>query len=177
MTLHELLQKNSDAIVRRWLDAALSTYSQDASVAFARQKDPFANPVGHCLRVGTQGIFAALLEGADAERIVENLREIVRIRAVQEFSPSDAIGFLFRLKDIVRTELGSAARDAKVAAELTKFDGQVDRVALAAFDLFVECRQQVCELRINEVKRRVAWVMEKMGGCDSEPELVHLDPE
>ena len=33
---------------------------------------------------------------------------------------------------------------------------------MIAFEIFVECRESVCELRINEVKRRVSWVMEKM---------------
>ncbi len=58
MKLVELLLKNQDAIVERWLDLALATYGGDVPATFKRQKDPFANPIGHSLRVGTRKIFA-----------------------------------------------------------------------------------------------------------------------
>ena len=170
MTLGELLREKSDAIVRRWFEDASATYPADAAVAFRRQKDPFANPVGRSLRVGTRGIFDVLLEGGDAAEIEPYLRDMVKIRAVQQFSASEAVGFVFGLKKAVRAELGLAAGDARFSTELAEFEGKIDRVALAAFDVFVECRERVCELRINEVKRNVAWVLERMnqGRFDSE---------
>ncbi|GAG33495.1 unnamed protein product, partial [marine sediment metagenome] len=149
--------------------------------AFKRQKDPFANPVGHSLRVGTRRIFEALLRGMDlgkgdlgkmdVEKIRQDLHEMVKIRAVQQFSASEAVGFIFHLKEAVRAQLAEAVKDPRFSDELAQLDGQIDRVALAAFDLFVQCREQVYELRVNEVKRRVSWVMDKMGqnGFDSPP--------
>ncbi len=177
MTFEELLQKKKDAILQRWCDDALATYSKDATNAFRRQKDPFANPVGHALRMGTQGVFEALLDGPDDDEIRGHLEGMVKIRAVQQFSPSEALSFLFGVKKIVRAELGVKRDDSRFAAELAKFDDQVDRMALFAFDVFVECRQQVSELRINEIKRRVSWVVEKMGQHSPDAELVQLDPE
>jgi hypothetical protein len=174
-TLEELLQKKKTAIVRRWLDAALATYPKDASAAFGRQKDPFANPVGHSLRVGTQQIFDALLEGMDDDQISEYLNGIIKIRAVQQFSASRAVGFIFALKRAVRAELETEGQSPQLASALAKLDEQIDRIALIAFDVFVECRQQVNELRINEVKRQVAWVLEKMSKRDADQDLVQLD--
>lgn len=177
MTLGELLLKNQDAIVGRWLDHVLATYGADSSAMFKRQKDPFANPVGHSLRVGTQGIFETLLGGMDhgkidIEKIRQYLHEIVKIRAVQKFSASEAVGFIFHLKEAVRAELVEAAGDPRFSDELAQFDRRIDRVALAAFDLFVQYREQVYELRVNEIKRRVSWVMDKMGqpDLDSQPD-------
>ncbi|MHC4178291.1 MAG: RsbRD N-terminal domain-containing protein [Planctomycetota bacterium] len=177
MTFAELLQENKDAIVRRWLDDVLSTYPGDASAAFMRQKDRFANPVGHSLRVATRGIFEALLDGADAEKIHEYLHEIIKIRAVQEFAASQAVGFVFLLKEAVRAELGKAAGDSRLSSELAVFEGRVDRMALAAFDVFVQCREQVCQLRINEMKRRVSWIMDKMNNRDLDPEPDRISPK
>ena len=171
MTFGDLLRQKQDAIVQRWVEAILATYPGEGAAAFARQKDPFANPVGHGVRAATRGIFDALLDGKDAEGFREALQEIIRIRAVQQFSPADAVGFVFQLRQAVRTELGSAGRDASLAPALAEFDGQVDRIALAAFDIFVQCREQVFELRVNEVKRRVSWVVDKMNKRDSDPEL------
>ena len=191
MTLAELLQKNQDAIIGRWFEFALATYGGAAPAAFKRQKDPFANPVGHSLRVGTRNIFAALLSGMDGgkgdsgemdlEKIRQDLHDIVKIRAVQEFPASEAVGFVFQLKEAVRVELAGtklagakqaeAANDPRFRRELAKLESQIDQVALAAFDIFVQCREQVYDLRVNEVKRRVSWVMDKMNNRDC-PESV-----
>ena len=179
MTFEELLAKKKDAILQKWVDDALAMYSKDASKVFRREKDPFANPVGHSLRVGTQGIFEALLNGADDEKIRGYLDGVIKVRAVQQVTPSQAVGFVFSLKQAVRTELNVKAGDAQFAPELAELDGQIDRIALLAFEVYVECRDQLCELRINEVKRRVSWVLEKMGQHSpaEEEELVQLDPE
>ena len=177
MTLGQLLHKHKQAIAERWLDDALATYPGDAAVAFKNQKDPFANPVGHSLRVATQSVFAALLDGKDDDEICQLLHEVVKIRAVQQFSASQAVDFIFRLKEAVRAGLGKAASDPQYAGELADFDRRIDRMALAAFDFFVKCREEVWQLRVNEVKRRVAWVLEKMGQRGLGPELVEIDLE
>jgi hypothetical protein len=171
MTFGALLQDRKDAIVRTWFAEAVAIYGGEGAKAFSRQKDPFANPVGHSLREGTREIFEAILAGAEVEELDTHLRGIVKIRAVQEFSPSQAVGFVFGLKSAVRAELGTAISDTRHAPDLAAFDDRVDQVALKAFDIFTECREQLCDLRVNEVKRRVSWVIEKLNergvGCDS----------
>ena len=128
--------------------------------------------MGHGLRTATRGIVEALFTAArtsdevDAEAIDRHLGEIIKVRAVQEFSASQAVEFVFRLREAVGTEFGDAADGPAYSAELDQLQRKIDRIALAAFDIFVRCREQVCELRINEIKRRVAWVSEKMGGSE-----------
>ena len=136
----------------------------------------FANPIGHSLREGTRGIFQALLDGAGPEPIRHHLLAIVRIRAVQEIPASEAVGFIFVLKTAVRAELEPAQR-RQFAIELTRLDQAIDRVALAAFDLYVQCRQRVGELQINEIKRRVAWVVGKMDGGVTEAAPVPVEQD
>jgi hypothetical protein len=177
MTFGELLRTKKDAIVQRWLEEVFASYPEDSAAAFRRQKDPFANPVGCSLRVGTQGILEALVEGQDAEKTCRYLHEIIKIRAVQQFTPSQAVGFVFGLKDAIRAELGKEVKDAALAAELADLEGRIDRIALAAFDVFVQCREQVCELRIAEVKRQVSWVMGKIGQRDLDREATRVDLE
>jgi len=175
VTLAEWLEANQDAILQRWLADTLAGYPEDAAVAFARQKDPFANPVGASLREGTRGIIEALVDGTDPDGVQSHLEKIIKIRAVQEFSASQAVGFVFGLKEAVRAELGRAAGDSGLAAEWAKLDGRIDRIALAAFDVFVRCREQVCQLRINDVKRNVSWVLEKMQQRGLDPESARVD--
>ena len=171
MTFAALLSDNKEAIIRRWFEGILAAYSGDAAKVLGRQKDPFANPVGHALREGTRQTFEAVLNGMDTELIHEGLREIIRIRAIQEFSASQAVSFVFGLREAVREELGGEMRNPRFISDVTVFEGKVDRLALAAFDVFVECRERVYELRVNEAKRGVAWAVSKLNQRGADPAL------
>lgn len=175
MMLRQQLLEKREAIARRWLEVVLATYPGDSGALFAREKDPFANPVGHSLRVGTERILDVLLDGTEVGEIRESLQEIMKIRAVQQFAPSRAVAFVFRLKEVVRAELEGAAEDRQFSRELAELDAQIDRIALAAFDSYVGCREQVYELRINEVKRQVSWIVGKVNRQDPDPELVQIE--
>ena len=168
MTLRDLLLKNRSAIVGRWQRHALAVYASDASAFFSGEKDRFANPVGHGLRAGTEAIFDGLLNGAAPNEICAHLEEIVRVRAIQELAPSEALNFLFALKRAVRQEIGEEIAAKRLTAELTEMDAQIDQVALYGFDIYTKCRDKVSELRIKEIKRSVAAVMKRLGVEDGD---------
>jgi hypothetical protein len=174
-SLDELIQSRKEAILRRWLDDALASYAKDAAAAFKKQKDRFANPVGASLREGTRGILDALTGGSGPEEANQPLEEIVKVRAVQEFSPSEAVGFVFGLKAAVRAELGEEVEDRRLAPQWAEFQGRVDRTALAAFDIFVKFRERVCDLRVAEVKRRVSWIVDQFNRRGLSPEPAPAD--
>jgi hypothetical protein len=161
MKLADQLRDRRDAIAQRWVEDVLSAYPAPAAKVFSRRKDAFANPVGTSLRVGTAGILAALLDGMDDAAIRQHLDEIIRVRAVQQLTAAQAVGFVFRLRDALRAELGPPDSDPRVLAELAEIDRRIDEIALAAFDVYAACREQVCALRINEVKRQVSVYMER----------------
>jgi len=175
LALRETLEQKKEQIVGRWLDEALSLYARDASAAFGKQKNQFANPVGHSLREGTLAIFEGILECQGAEKIRRHLAEIVKIRAVQQCEPSAALDFIFKLKTIVREEAAAVLDHEDISAEFRMFERNIDEVALAAFDVYVECREQVFEIRSNELKRSVSWIVEKLNKREGGPELVEAD--
>ena len=158
----ELLKERTDTIIERWVEVVLSSYPSEAAALFQKEKDPFANPIGGTVRRGTQGIFQAILNGMDPEELRSHLDEIVRVRAVQDFAPSQALSFVFSLRSIVREVIPELEADPRFHREVAELDAKIDRVALTAFDVYVESREEVSQLRINEVKRQVAWVFEKM---------------
>ncbi len=170
MTLGKLLLKKRDGIIRSWIDHALAAYPADSAALFARDTDPFANPIGHGLRVGARKMVEALADGKTGADAEEHLYEIVRVRAVQQMPASQAVGFVFRLKDAVRSAIGEAATSPELASELRELDGRIDQLALAAFDAYTRCREQVSELRINEVKRSVSWVVDRINRRASDRE-------
>jgi hypothetical protein len=159
----ELLAKRKGVIAGKWLDRIIASYPADTAGFLKRKGDRFANPVGTTLAQGTTEIVDALLDGQDLDRIRGALEPIVKIRAVQDFSPSSALRFVFQLKDVVRDALGSAAGDPAGAGELQRLDQYIDRVALLAFDIYSRCREQVAEVRVSEVKRSVGHVLRRSG--------------
>jgi RsbT co-antagonist protein rsbRD N-terminal domain len=160
--LEGLLPRYMDVIVQRCVEEVLSTYPDDAAALFRREQDPFANPVGHSVRVGVRGLIEGLMDGADAERLRDSLSEILKIRAVQTFSPSQAVGFVFALKRSAREALDDDLAEPAVQEELARWDGRIDDLALVAFEVYVAQREQVYALRVGEAKRRVEWVVEKL---------------
>jgi hypothetical protein len=176
VTLGDLLEQRMDAIAGRWVEEVLSAYPSDSASLFKREQDPFGNPLGHGVREGTRGLLEALSGGMDPDEVRMHLDEIIRIRAVQEISPSQALSFVFSLKPILRKQIPEAGQDPKLARELEEMDARIDRVALAAFDLYADCREEVSQLRISEVKRQVTWVMEKINQRDADPDEAPASP-
>jgi len=155
--LRDLLREHEDAIVERWLQDTLAVYPCGAAAAFGRERDRFANPVGHSLRSGTRAIFDALLDDPESERLGHALDEILSIRAIQQLPVGQAVGFLFRLKDLIRESLNGSTGNRAVEVALVELERRIDCAALRAFETYVAYRELVCELRINELKRSVPW--------------------
>jgi hypothetical protein len=156
--LGEYLQEREDGIVDRWVAHTLAAYPDEGAMAFARERNRFANPVGHSLRVGLHAIYEALVAGTNADTMRDALDDILRIRAVQQISAGTAVGFLFHLKELVRAELPRADGD-RFRMELETLDRDIDHAALVAFEVYVAHRERLFELRMNEVKRTIPWMV------------------
>lgn len=159
----DLLKEQADTIVERWGKAVLSSYHSDAAVLFQRQRDPFANPIGSSVRKGTRGVFQAILNGMDPDELRSHLDTMVRIRAVQEFTPSQALSFIFALRSIIREQIPQLDADPRLHRERIELEEIIDRVALMAFEVYASCREELNDLRVTEMKRQVSWVFEKLG--------------
>jgi hypothetical protein len=157
--LKELLVQQREAILNRWFDRILETYPADTQGFLRSQKNQFANPVGNTISEGMAALFDALVGGAEPDWSSPFLDRMIRVRAVQSFSPSKALGFIFGLKEVVRKELGRAASEREVAEELRELERRVDALALSAFDLYMQCRERLYEIRANEVKNRTARLL------------------
>ena len=84
------------------------------------------------------------------DKIRDALDSIIRIRAVQDFTPSEAVSFVFLVKTIVLQELGNQIE----VGELQDFYNNIDRIALIAFDVYMGCREDLFEVRVREVENR-----------------------
>jgi len=180
MTLRDLLVERRVAVCGRWLDAILGEYGEVTASRWRRERDPFANPVGHALATGLPALLDAVAaDGEPDVAALAALEAIVRIRSVQELAPSRAVGFVYRLREAVREELSAELAGGAHAAGLSAVDGRIERLALLAFDTYVRLREQVLRLRQEELKRSVASLLRRWHGGEipePDPGVVRLAP-
>ncbi|HTF98992.1 MAG TPA: RsbRD N-terminal domain-containing protein [Nitrospirota bacterium] len=153
MNFKELLNEKKPDILKLWFEAVCTTYPEETAAVLKKKKAQFTNPVGYTLTDGLEHLFDALQKGMMPDTVSRFLDSIVRLRAIQDFAPSEAVSFIFQLKKIVRTAVGpELLQQHATAAELEAFDSSVDDLALFAFDLYMKCREKIYDLKANEAR-------------------------
>jgi hypothetical protein len=176
MSLEKLLQQKKSVILERWFDSILETYPTDTRRFLHKKKNRFANPVAHEISRGIEEIFDNLLKGADSEDISPFLDKIIRIRAVQDLSPSQALSFIFDLKKLIREELTENMGESYISEELWELERKIEALGLMSLDIYTKCREKLYELRVKEVKNRVGRLIERANMMCGIPEK-EGDPE
>lgn len=159
--LKNILSEKRSAILNRWVDHILDTYPADTANFLRDKKNRFANPVGHSVSEGVEGIFDDLLQGTAQDRVSPFLDNIIRIRAIQEFTPSQAISFVFFLKKIIRNELAKEIGENGLSDELIVLENHIDSLGLLAFDIFMRCREKLYDIKANEARHMTFRLLQK----------------
>ena len=115
---------------------------------------------------GLEGLYGALLQELEREQVLTCLDEIIRIRALQDFAPSQALAFIFLLKNVIRQELAEEIQKENLAAEILDLESRIDGLALLGFDIYTKRREKIYEIKADEAKRRVSGLMRKSGLSD-----------
>lgn len=150
MKTEDILSQKKAEIISRWIDLLLNSY--DSSSFFKTTKDCISNPVGHTLSKGLQELFAIIVDGGDIQRVAGPLEEIIKIRAVQDFTPSQSVSFIFILKKLLRDELSGKVANGAPLAEMAEIDARIDETALMAFNIYMACRERLFQIRMQELK-------------------------
>jgi hypothetical protein len=152
-----LLQRRA-AILRRCLHDVFETYPAETARFMSDERDRFRNPVGYSITHGLETLFEELAGTMDPGRVAASLDEIIRIRAVQDFSPQAAVSFVFILRDAVLGELGvrgpaeSLPEREGLRPGLVHFEQRIGKVAVQAMNIYVRCREQVATLEEEQRK-------------------------
>lgn len=162
MSLKQLLYERKDQILNRWFTLIAEGYPTETTQFLSNQSDRFANPVGHSLKKGLDGILTSVIEETIDDETSDFLDNIIRVRAVQDFTPSTAAGFLIFLKQIIREILQIEIKEGKVGAEeLLDTESRIDSLLLMSFDIFIKCREKIYEIRANEAKHMTYRLLER----------------
>ncbi len=177
-----MFEKNRDDIIsarrqrwiEKWLDALMQTYPDESARFFKDTTDPFANPVGATMKKGISELFDVVTAAAfDPEAAHAALEPMIRVRAIQEFSPSQAVGFVTEIKSIIRRDAGRSKAAHPQAEKLQQIGDHADRALLAAFDIYMNCKKKVYELRARQARDSVSQLLIKK---ELISELPDVDP-
>jgi hypothetical protein len=163
MDFDKLVSEKSSKIQKRWINATLETYPADSQRFLKNQRDRFANPVGYTLSKEIRSLFDHLLKSSAMEEVAPVLERMIRIRAIQDFSPSRATNFIFLLKRIIREELEQEVREEDLYNALRELETRIDELALLAFDIYMKCREKLYEIRANQAKNQVSGLLRRAG--------------
>jgi hypothetical protein len=166
MRIDDFLKQKKAAIKRRWLELIIDTYPADGREFFRKQKNRFLNPVGAALSRLVEALYDELLNGAASADISTILEDFVKVRAVQDFTPSEAVGFVLYLKQAVREELAEDIRTSRLFEELLALETRIDRLLLKAFDVYMQAREKIYEIKANDLKRKSFLALRR---ADSDP--------
>ena len=145
--------EQQQACLEKWLEQTLATYPSQTLRFLQGEKDRFRNPVGHTLREGLATLLEEIEGDMNLARVRPALEGIIRLRAVQDFTPGQAVSFIYLLRDIfVEEGKGGIPLD---------WQKRIDEVALLAFDLYMQCREQTYEIKAREAQRKV-YVLERL---------------
>lgn len=162
MMLANRLQHDKPAILERWFQLVFDSYPADTSAFLKREKDRFRNPVGSTIVQDLGKLFDEILQGFDAEKIAPLIEYFIKIRSVQDFTPSQAVTFVIHLKRAVRDHLADDIREGRICEELLRFESRLDDLALLAFEHYTNCREKIYELRTRQIKAGSFKLMERM---------------
>ena len=178
MKLTKLLRDHREKILGLWVKRVVETYPPETAKFLLKQKDPFANPVGSQLVSGTADLFDAIVDGADDAGLAKALDGPIRLRAVQSFSPSEALSFVLLARQTVREVLADELGDGRCDKDLAVFDGRVERALLVAFDVYMGCREKMYSLRAQQAQDATWKLLEraKMTPGFPEPDDDKADP-
>jgi len=163
MELKRILLSKKALVLNRWFDVILEAYPSETSRFIRTQSDRFANPVGHSIQKGLEGLFDTLLDERKSGHLSGFLDDILRIRALQEPVPSRAMSFIFDLKAVLRASLEDELKndEGRLAHELAVLDRAVDEQALLGFDVYMQCREKVSELKSQEIRRNTYRLLQQ----------------
>ncbi len=175
MKLKDFLIERKSSILKRWFNKIIESYPSDSLNFLKNQKNRFANPVGYVISEGVNGIIDELAEGLDPDKIFPFLDDMIRVKAVQEFSPSQALSFIFLLKKVIRDEIGREMKENQFPEELAVLEAKIDNMALISFEIYMKCRERIYEIKADEVRRMTFRLLQKANLIceiqDQEPDL------
>lgn len=133
------------SIVDDWFRKAITIYPEVTRFSMTGSGDRFQEPTAVTLRDSLTTLIGELAGDMDPAPIRSALDAVIRLRAVQDCSPDDAVRFTGQLRESIR-----AHRAEGIFPDL---DGRISCLSETARDVYARCRQDVARVRLGEARR------------------------
>jgi len=154
MILKDLAAEKRAIILQRWLDRVLGAYPPDSQRFFREDRSPYSNPVGFTLRRGMEGVIDQILRPAGMEEARAILEPVMKVRAVENLTPSQAEEFFLPLREVISEIVGEEKGKEVLDLEWLDLNSRINQLAIVGMNLYSECREKVSQLRMQERERR-----------------------
>ena len=136
MSTEDIISARRDAAIQKWTEAVFAMYPFETTGFIRTQRDQFANPVGHATRAAGEQIYDAVTgRDVDMEKVHASVAALIRIRAVQDLKPEQAVGVLYLYKSVLRELLLADMLAAGDVQGFLDMGDRLDTLCLMAFNL------------------------------------------
>ncbi|TAL67624.1 MAG: hypothetical protein EPN82_14325 [Bacteroidetes bacterium] len=162
MKFYEILEQRKSQITEKWLKQVIETYPDEAGKFLFENKNQFGNPIGYTFSKRLPEILDELIVPTEPQKMYEAVEDIIKIRAVQDFTSSEAVGFLYVLKKIIRKEYHQDEKEPLLFREMLEFESRIDQAVSLAFDIYVGLKEKIYEIKAGEVKARYGKMVDRL---------------
>jgi len=163
MELLSLLEKKKSVILKEWLAAIFATYPDDTAKFLKDGTDLFSNPVGQTITANAEYILEGLIRGEDTDAISTYIEPIIRIRAVQDFTPAQAASFINSLEPVLRDQIESEISRRSLWNEWEELHSTIDNLSLRTFEIFGKMKERIEHIRMKELENNETFLIKIMG--------------
>ncbi|MDR2745541.1 MAG: RsbRD N-terminal domain-containing protein [Desulfovibrio sp.] len=169
MNLSECFRNRREDMLRLWTEAVYAAIPFDPKGVLRTVTDPFGNPGADMIREAADALYGAVAgeETAIAD-VKAALERFVKLRAVQQSAPSQALGVFYLLKPIMRERLLPHCTAPEEVNDYLTAESRLDSLVLLAFDMYAAARETLAESRVREIRDRHAqitrWAQAFRGG-------------
>ena len=169
MNLAEYFCACKEDILGLWTEAVYATIPFETKGLSGAATDPFANPGADMIREAAGALYGAVAgEETTVAGVKAALERFVKLRAVQQGTPSQVLGAFYLLKPIMRERLLPHCAAPEDLNDYLTAESRLDSLVLLAFDMYTAARETLAESRVREIRDRHAqitrWAQTFRGG-------------
>ena len=106
-------------------------------------------------------VLDGIADGAGADALSVSVHPVIRIKAVQDFSPSEAVASVLSLKRTIKGLITDGDRSV-----LDELEDLTDDLLCSCFDIYMDCRRKLSEIKEDETRRNLFMVLKKANALD-----------
>ena len=151
------------SIVQKWsakFDPAFERDEFAGSVGSRR----FRNPSAYHVDEAAREVVHYVLTGEKSEQLAPKLADLCHLIALWTPPASVTLAPFVKLRELVASELGGFDANSKEAHEM---GARIDECTLMAVEYYVQSREQVMHIRLNELKRKTDNLERVLGTAET----------